>query len=178
MPAYAVLLRGVNLGSHNRIAMPKLRAALTDAGYDDVQTYVASGNVVLRSSKGEAAVVKDVRAVIKATFELDIPATARTAAELKKVVKANPFVKRADNDAKQLHVAFLSAKPAAAKVKTVDPHRYDPDELKVTGREVFAWCPNGFGRSKVLNGIEKSLGVEATVRNWRTVNELLRMTNV
>jgi uncharacterized protein (DUF1697 family) len=177
MPAYAVLLRGVNLGSHNRVAMPTLRAALTDAGYDDVQTYVASGNIVLRTAKSESAVLKDVRAVIKATFFLDIPATARTAAQLKKVVAANPFVKRADDAGKQLHVAFLNAKPSAAKVKAIDPHRDDPDELEIIGREVFAWCPNGFGRSKVLNGIEKALGVEATVRNWRTVNELLRMTS-
>jgi uncharacterized protein (DUF1697 family) len=177
MPAYAVLLRGVNLGSHNRIAMPKLRAALTDAGYEDVQTYVASGNVILRTAKSEAALVEDVRAVINGAFRLDIPVTARTATQLAKVAGSNPFEARADNVAKQLHVAFLSGKPSPARVKDVDPHRDHPEELKIAGREVFAWCPNGIGRSKVLNGIEKALGVESTVRNWRTVTELLRMTS-
>src|SRR5690349_15715297 len=133
MTVCAVLLRGVNLGSHNRVAMPKLRDALTAAGYEDVRTYVASGNVVLRTNKREAALVKHVHSVVEDAFGLDIAIVARTAAELKKVSAANPFVTRASEPAKQLHVGFLSAKPPAAKVKAVDPHRDDPDELRIIG---------------------------------------------
>lgn len=177
MPAYAVLLRGVNVGGHNRVAMPKLRAVLTDAGYEDVATYVASGNAVLRTSRNEAALVSDVHEQIQRAFGLDLPVVARTTAQLKKVASGNPFLRRADDPGKQLHVAFLSARPAPAKVKAVDPTRDAPEELRIVGREVYAWCPNGLGRSKVLNGLEKALGCDATVRNWRTVTELLRMTS-
>jgi uncharacterized protein (DUF1697 family) len=72
-------------------------------------------------------------------------------------------------------VAFLDARPPAAAVAALDDARAAPDELSVRGREIYLWCPNGYGRSKIMDGVERTLGTAATVRNWRTTTELLRM---
>src|SRR5580765_324469 len=90
---HIVLLRGINLGSRNRIAMPALRAALEAAGFADVRTYVQSGNVVLSSSATGAEVTGKVQRVIAKEFGLDIGVVTRRRAQLAKVVERNPLAK-------------------------------------------------------------------------------------
>jgi uncharacterized protein (DUF1697 family) len=137
---------------------------------------VQSGNVVLRSRASEATLVRDVSALLASTFGFEIPVIARTGTQLADVASHNPFVGRASEPNRQLHVAFLDRAPAAAAAARLDPKRALPEELLVRKREVYLWCPNGLGRSKVFTGAEKLLGTAATVRNWQTVNELLRLT--
>jgi uncharacterized protein (DUF1697 family) len=177
MPMYAAMLRGINLGSRNKVAMPALRTMLEDGlGYDDVVTYIQSGNVVFKTGDKAAAVEKAVRYAIAKEFGLDIAVFVRTKAQLKKAVDANPFLK-AGKDADKLHVMFLDAKPAAAKVKAVTDKEWAGDEIAVVGTEAFLHCPNGYGRSKLGNAfVEKQLGVAATTRNWRTMKKLLELT--
>jgi uncharacterized protein (DUF1697 family) len=74
-------------------------------------------------------------------------------------------------------VAFLAGRPDADGVAALDPQRAAPEELQVSGTEIYLWCPNGLGRSKVLTGVERRLGTAMTVRNWRTVTELLRLAS-
>lgn len=166
------LLRGINVGGANKISMPDLRAVFEDIGYENVRTYLQSGNVVFesRSSEGLAA---ELEAAVSRTFGLSISIMIRTRRELERVAGANPFV---TTDAKptSLHVMFLSERPAPKAVNTLDANRSPPDEFEVKGREVFLWYPNGSGRSKLtIDYVEKRLGIRATARNWNTITKVL-----
>ena len=173
MSTYVALLRGINLGGHNRINMGRLRELLADLGHADVQTYVQSGNVVFQSSGRSAAkVANGIEGAIARELGLDVRVLVRTAKELSGIVAANPFV-AGGSDVSVLHAVFLADRPAAALVKALPPTFGAPDEFRVAGREVYLRCPNGYGRTKLNNSLfEKRLGVAATTRNWKTVTTL------
>ena len=176
MPSYVALLRAVNVGGRNRVAMPRLRAVLESEGYEDVSTYVQSGNVCFRSpSRSVASVRGEVERVVEDEFGLDVVVIVRTRADLDTLVQRNPF-RRARVPEQQLHVAFLADRPTRAAVARLDPDRSPPDEFAVVDRHVYLRCPNGIGRTKLTNDyLERRLGTSATVRNWRTVTELRRL---
>ena len=173
MPTCIVLLRGVNVGGAAKVPMAQLRAALSDLGYDGCQTYIQSGNIVLRGNA--RSVAADVHSAIEREFGHDVKVMVRTLTQFEKLTKANPFLRPGADPRRELHVGFLDAKPAKSAADAVDPHRAAPDELQVSGTEIYFTCPNGWGNSKVSTGLEKALGVAMTVRNWRTVTTLLDM---
>jgi uncharacterized protein (DUF1697 family) len=175
MAQHIVLLRGINLGSRNRIAMPALRAALADAGFDDVRTYLQSGNLVLSTTDKADTVARSVQRVIAQEFGLDIAVVTRTRAQLATVVDRNPLAKVA-KDPKRYQVSFLDAKPSATVVRRIEETAAKGERVVVEGREVYAWHPDTIARSKLwalLAG--QSLGVTATARNWTTVTKLLEL---
>jgi uncharacterized protein (DUF1697 family) len=175
MPKQVVLLRGINLGSRNRVAMPKLRAALEDAGFDDVQTYLQSGNVVLSSGLTPAKVAAKCKRQIAESFGLDVEMLVRSEAQLAAIVKLDPLGKVA-SDPKRYQVTFLAAKPKREVVERLEALAAGKERLAAHGRELYAWHPNGVGRSKLAAGLAaKSLGVAATARNWATVTALLEI---
>jgi uncharacterized protein (DUF1697 family) len=171
---HILLLRGVNLGSRNRIAMPQLRDALEEAGFDDVRTYLQSGNVVLSSrTKPDAGVQR----VIAKEFGLDIAVVTRTRAQLASVVERNPLA-RVAKDPKRYQVSFLDAKPSREVVRRIEQAADARERVVVDGREIYAWHPDTIARSKLwalLAG--QSLGVTATARNWTTVQKLLELAD-
>jgi uncharacterized protein (DUF1697 family) len=168
-------LRGINLGSRNRIAMPKLREALADAGFGDVKTYLQSGNVVLSSDKSAAAVGRELERLISDRFGLDIDVVVRSRAELAKVVQRNPLGDVATNP-KRYQVSFLTAKPDAKVVRKLEALAAGGERLVASGRELYAWHPNGVARSKLWAALAgRGIGVTATARNWTTVTKLLEL---
>ena len=165
MDTLIALIRGVNVGGAKRVKMADLRAALADAGYEDVQTYLQSGNVVLRSDREPAALARDV---IAATG-LDVEVMVRTAAQLAGVVEENPYPQVSDG--KTLHVAFLEG--GRPKLPEAD---FAPEECTL-GAELYVWLPDGMRDSALVKALsEKKLGVRATWRNWNTVTSLHGMT--
>jgi uncharacterized protein (DUF1697 family) len=173
VPRYAVLLRGINLGATNRIAMPALRAALEEAGFGDVATYLQSGNVVLSSSKSPGPAVERL---IRERFGLEIPVLVRTRAQLASIVKRNPLGPVA-KDPKRYQVTFLSKKLPAKAVRELEEAAAEKERVVAVGREVYAWHPAGVARSKLWTRLAgKNLGVTATSRNWTTVEALLALT--
>lgn len=175
MAQHILLLRGINLGSRNRVAMPKLRAALIDAGFDDVRTYLQSGNVVL-AGKGRADdVARKVERLIKKEFGLEIAVVARTRAQLAKVVELNPLGKVAKNP-KRYQVSFLKEKPAREVLRRVEEAAAPAERVVAIGREIYAWHPEGVARSRLWTLLAgKQLGTTATARNWTTVTSLLSL---
>jgi uncharacterized protein (DUF1697 family) len=172
-----VLLRGINLGSRNRVAMPALRELLTSAGFDDVRTYVQSGNIVLGSDATEERLVSECRKQIAEAFGLDIEVVARTRDDLAGVVERNPLAEVADNP-KRYQVSFLSAEPDPEVVRKIGAFAAPAERLVAIGRELYAWHPDGIGRSKLSARLAgPSLGVTATARNWTTVTTLLAMAD-
>jgi uncharacterized protein (DUF1697 family) len=177
MARLVVLLRGINIGSRNRISLPELRTALEDAGYADVRTYLQSGNVVLTSTASAKNVARACERLIADRFGLEIAVVARTRSELAKVVDRNPL-KRVAKDPKRYQVSFLATKPSAKIVHELEDVAADREEVVSIGREVYAWHPAGVARSKLWAKLAgKNLGVTATARNWTTVAKLLELAD-
>jgi uncharacterized protein (DUF1697 family) len=172
MARYVVLLRGINIGPRNRIAMPALRDALGEAGFEDVQTYVQSGNVVLTSRAQADTVRRRVEGVIAERFGLDIDVLVRTRADLARIAEANPLKGVAQNP-KRYQVTFLESKLPAETVRTLEQLAAHGEQVVARGKEVYAWTPDGIARSKLWAKLAgTSLGVTATSRNWTTVEAL------
>ncbi|HVD10712.1 MAG TPA: DUF1697 domain-containing protein [Gaiellaceae bacterium] len=174
---YVALLRGINLGGHNKVSMPDLRALFASLGAEDVETYVQSGNVIFKSAEGAGKLTEAIEKSIRRDFGLSVTVLLRTRPQLAKVHAGNPFAK-SRKESTRLHVTFLAEKPDAARVRELDPERAKPDEFKVVGQEIYLHCPNGYGRSKLTNAyFEKQLGVAATTRNWKTVTKLAELVS-
>ena len=169
MTTYVALLRGINLGARNRVSMPDLRTALGEAAYEEVRTYVQSGNVVLVSDAAAADLERDLQALVAGRLGVDTPILVRTADELAGVVERNPFADVAD-DPKRHQVSFLSAPLAADVERDLLAADLAPERVAVDGREIHAWHPAGIQRSPLAGRLtDKRLGVTATARTWRTV---------
>ena len=177
MPRYVALLRGINLGPRNRIAMPALREALEAAGFEGVQTYMQSGNVVLTSRAKADAVRRKVERVVAETFGLEIPVVVRTRTELAAVVKRNPLG-RVATEPKRYQVSFLEQKLPAKALRELEAVAAPGEQVVAHGRELYAWHPAGVARSELWAKLAgKGLGVTATARNWTTVEALLELTD-
>jgi uncharacterized protein (DUF1697 family) len=177
MAQHIVLLRGINLASRNRIAMPKLREALADAGFDGVRTYLQSGNVIVSSNKKAEDVARTTKRTIAKEFGLDVDVVVRTRAELARVVARNPLGNVARNP-KRYQVSFLDAKPGREVVRRVKEAAVPPEQVVVSGREIYAWHPETIGRSRLWTLLAgQRLGVTATARNWTTVTKLLALAD-
>jgi uncharacterized protein (DUF1697 family) len=177
MGAQILMLRGINLGSSRRVSMAQLRELLTSAGYEDVRTYVQSGNVVLGSTAKPADLERESARLISEAFSFEVPVITRTRAELARVVKANPLGDAAD-DPKRYQVSFLSEALDADAVEVLGRRVAASERFAAVGRELYAWHPEGVARSKLWTSLAgKGLGVTATARNWTTVTTLLAMAD-
>jgi uncharacterized protein (DUF1697 family) len=172
-----VLLRGINLGARNRVSMPELRTALERDRFDDVQTYLQSGNVVLASDASPEEVAERCRRRIARAFKLQIDVVTRTRDELAAVVKRDPLGKVA-SDPKRYQVSFLACELDAAILAELAELAVAPERLVAIGRELYAWHPRGVARSKLWARLaDRRLGVPATARNWTTVTKLLELAD-
>ena len=168
------LLRGINIGSRQRVSMPDLRALMEELGHTDVETLVQSGNVVFTSRAKPATLEKQLEEAIEEKLGVDPKVVVRTRDELAAAIDASPF--KVPDDPKNLHVTFLSAKPDAAAVKRLGEAELGPDEIVFKDREIYILYVNGMGRSELAKQLGRAkLGVAATDRNWNTVTKLLEM---
>ena len=157
--------------------MAHLRDALEEVGFDDVRTYLQSGNVVLSSPKKSEDVARMCERAIAERVGLDIDVVVRSRADLARVVQRNPLGDVATNP-KRYQVSFLASKPPAGLERRLAAAAAQQERFAVRGREVYAWHPDGVARSKLwalLAG--RKLGVTATSRNWTTVTKLLELAD-
>jgi uncharacterized protein (DUF1697 family) len=169
-----VLLRGINVGGHKRISMADLRELLSALGYEDVQTYLQSGNAVVTSGEEPAKVERDVSAAIAAELGHEVDVVVRTGAQMAKVVADDPFAGVRDDH--RFHQAlFLAAKPDAKEIARLEDADFSPERLVVQPGVLHAWCPSGVQNSPLLKALTK-LRTSATARNWRTVEKLAEMS--
>jgi uncharacterized protein (DUF1697 family) len=173
--AWVALLRGINVGPHKRIAMPALRETLSRAGFENVRTYVQSGNVLLRSTASELELRDTLERLIHAEFGFEVDVLVRTDAQLAQVVANDPLGEVAQNP-KRYQVTFLSAELEPTVLEKLNQLRAPREALAAHGREIYAWHPDGAARSKLWAALAgNTLGVTATSRNWTTVTTLLAM---
>jgi uncharacterized protein (DUF1697 family) len=166
---YVALLGGINVGGRT-LTSASLREIAAGCGFDDVSTFIQSGNVLFRSGAGATAVGTRLHDAILDASGIDTRVALRTAAQLRAVVGANPLLDRSDDPTK-LSVTFLfdGVVPTMA---AVDPADYAPDEVVVIGREAYLHTPNGMGRTRLVPAVAKKLGLAGTTRNWRSTTKL------
>jgi uncharacterized protein (DUF1697 family) len=155
--------------------MAKLRDVIEGAGFENVRTFLQSGNVLLSSKTKPEQTARTCERLIEAELGLEIDVVVRTPADLARVVERNPLGKIA-KDPKRYQVSFLAGTLPAATRRKLEDAREEPEQFVVSGREIYAWHPEGVARSKLwalLAG--RSLGVTATSRNWTTVTKLLAL---
>jgi len=164
-----VLLRGINLGARNRVAMADLRELLEEEGFSDVRTLLQSGNVVLRSPEPQAEAREHIERALAKRFGFEIAVVTRSTAQLRTVVEADPLGK-ATADPKKHMVAFLAEKPKAAALSRAADGDFGDERWALEGKHLYLWLADGIQHSKLMQALsEKQLGVTATVRNWNTV---------
>ena len=175
MTRYALLLRGVNVGTGNALPMAELRTMLTNIGCTGVRTYVQSGNAGLATTLRAAQVAKGIEVALAQYMGRPIATTLRTLAQLTAIVDGNPFAGVATDPAK-LCVTFLSSAPAGSELAPLRLQDFAPEQFRVRGKEIYSWHPNGQGRSPLAAALGK-LRVRGTVttRNWNTVLKLRDM---
>jgi uncharacterized protein (DUF1697 family) len=176
MATWVVLLRGINVGGANRLAMADLRTLMTDLGHSDASTYIQSGNVIMTSSRSDrAAMAAEISAGIERAHCLTVSAVLRTPVELQAALAVNPFT--TESEGSRVLITFLSDNPAPGDAASLEPDRFVPDRFELRGAELYAHYPNGAGRSKMnLDYFEKRLGVRGTARNLNTVAKLIELS--
>ena len=153
------MLRGINVGGHNKIKMEPLRALYESLMLRDPHTYINSGNVVFRTEARDLVLLaKRIENGIETSFGFRPAVIVRTASELRKVVARNPFTTRRGIDPRKLLVTFLASDPGPEARDQVLRIKTDPEELQIAGRELYIYFPNGVGRSKLrMAVIERTL---------------------
>ena len=176
MKTLVAMVRAINVSGRNVVPMEALRAMFVACGCEDPRTYIQSGNVVFASESSPSACAKAIEHALHKRLGKPISVIVRTAAEFRRVIARNPFISQRGVDTSRLSVSFLSAKPAAARLHALEAVRSGRDRFAAAGKEIYLYCPDGFGNSKLAAAHERVLHVTATVRNWRTVLRLDEMT--
>jgi uncharacterized protein (DUF1697 family) len=169
---WVALLRAVNLGARNKVPMAELRARLEASGYEGARTYIASGNVLLDGPRGRAALATALERLVADAFGVETTAILRSPRELADTLAAHPF----GANTSETHVAFLAARPAGAAAGRLEEVDGGAGRAVLAGADVYLRLPRGVhGSGFSVARVESLLGVQATLRNWRTVAALAEL---
>ena len=172
---YALLLRGINVGTKNSLPMAELRAMLETIGCTGVRTYVQSGNAVFGTTLGEAELTRRIESALEEYMGRPIATTLRTEKELQAIVDGKPFGAVVTKPT-YLCVTFLSHAPTKAEVAPLHAGDWGDELFEIAGRDIYTWHPEGQGRSPLAGALGKlKLRGAVTTRNWNTVQKLLAM---
>jgi len=163
---------------HNTIKMADLTSLYNYLGYPDALTYIQSGNVIFstKESSPEREIALKIEKAILDKFSYTIPVMNRTGAELRNLFSVNPYLSEEKFEPSKMAVIFLHEEVTEEQVQKVSTIDYPPDKFKIIGKEIFIFCPNGFGKTKLYtNFFEKKMGVIGTARNWKTVTTMLEL---
>lgn len=176
MERYIAVLRGINVGGHKKILMADLKQLLTNRGYADVQTYIQSGNIVFdyQQKKSATEIEADLYQIILDSYSFEVPVMVRNLTELKEILSKNPYEKKAAIE--NLYLCFLQTKPEIKSLEKIKDYRFLPDDFTINDRTIYIYCAGRFSDTKYNNAFfEKHLKVEASTRNWKTINKLFDM---
>lgn len=178
MTTHLALLRGINVSGHNMMKMDALKAMLENIGFQNVRTYLQSGNVFVDSEEDAAKVGFMIKQEIFKVFGHEVPTIVITKEDLELCFKNSPFLKEKDIDTKKLYVAFVSVALKSENINDLKISQFKPDEASIDGNRIFIKYAVGAGKTRFdQKYIEKKLNVTATIRNWNTVTNLLELYN-
>jgi len=177
MPTYIALLRGINVSGQKKIKMADLRAMLEKMPFQDVATYIQSGNIVFRAAETKKEHIQDaIKNGIAKAFGFDVPVLVRSVPDFKAILSGNPYTEPEDLAAKKIYYVLLKNIPSDETLFDLDQENYPNELFHVTSECVYLNCKNGAGKAKLTNNIiEKKLQVEATTRNHSTMLKLLEL---
>lgn len=177
MHTHLALLRGINVSGHNMIKMDVLKSTLENLGFQKVQTYIQSGNVFLNSDEENPAKIAFViKQEIYKVFGYDVPILVISKRDLQACVTNCQFLKEKEVDTKKLYVAFVSKELKAENSNDLKMSQFKPDEVQIDNTRIFIKYHIGAGKTRLdQKYIEKKLNLTATIRNWNTVNQLLKI---
>lgn len=173
MHTWILLLRGINVGGNNILPMKELKALCDDLGFQDVQTYIQSGNCVFRSDHPDAATVSSrLEDAIEERFGFRPPVLALSNSDLTAAIAANPYP---DGDPKCVQLFFLFEPATTADLTALDALKAPSEQFELTDKVFYLHAPDGVGRSKLVAKVDKFIPVEKTARNLRTALKLQEM---
>ena len=175
MNTMIALLRGINVGGHNKLPMRELTETLTGLGFRNIETYIQSGNVVFDFEGGsKTKLTNQIRDAIQRSHGFAPDVMLLSAAELEEAILANPFPE-AEDEPKTLHLYFLGSAPQDPDMQRIEDMKGGNERYALVGKVFYLLAPDGIGRSKLAAGVEKALGVSVTARNWRSVTKVREM---
>ncbi len=177
MNSYISLLRGINVSGQKKIRMIELRSLYEAMDLTNAQTYLQSGNVIFESQvQDNDRLAEIITTQIKLSFGHDVSVFIRQAADLQRIIETNPFLHTRNEDPTGLYVTFLQTSPSETHLSALQMPKNETGEFVVGEQEIFVFCPDGYGRTKLSNNFfENKLKMPATTRNWKTVNALYQM---
>ncbi len=179
MITYISVLRALNVGGQNKILMQDLKSIYEKIGFSEVRTYIQSGNVIFKSNSGKSdiEITHTIESEINKKFKSNITVFLRSRDDMINIIDSNPFVKQGINE--MLHLTFLQEAPDISIVNNIRNINFGSDKFEISGKEVYLYCPGGYGISKLSNNFfENKLKVKATTRNWNTINKLALMADL
>ncbi len=176
MNSYVAMLRGINVSGRNKVKMDDLRELVTSLGFSDVRTYIQSGNIIFANdTDSPSEITGQIEGEISRRFGLDVAVVLRTRDDLAEIVENNPFLTQGADPA-HLHVTFLAEAPDRALIDRLDIRNVAGDEYRLRDREIYLYCPQGYGQTKLTNAFwERRLHLPTTTRNWNTITTLLKL---
>lgn len=172
------VLRGINVGGKRSIRMNDLKQIFEQAGFTKVVTYIQSGNVIFNTDKqlGNSELADFIEKAISESYGFEVPVIVRSAVELEKTVKENPFAMDNETDISRLHLTMLKEEPAKEHRMKTESCNFEPDMFSIAGEDIYLLCMGSYSQSKLsTNFFESRLKVPATTRNWKTVLRLLEL---
>ncbi|WP_449600132.1 DUF1697 domain-containing protein [Paenibacillus sp. Marseille-Q9583] len=177
MTTYIALLRGINVGGNKIIKMLDLKAMFQTLGFENVRTYIQSGNVVFESDEGSESLLTGViERKIHEVFGFEVSVIIRTLAEMENVIANDPFQLSEPEEFKRWYVTFLPAEPSAEALDKLRTYENGPDKVRFVGREIYILYEVSVSQSPLFKvPFDRILGMTITARNWNTVNKLVIM---
>ena len=174
---YISLLRGINVSGQKLIKMEALKKMYSNLKFENIQTYLQSGNVIFFTLATDLKILENqITSQIEKEFGFNVPVIVLEVEWLKEIINQNPFAKDTQKDVSFLHVTFLSDQLKEIDRKSIEDKKQSGEEIEFAKNAVYLYCPNGYGKTKLNNNfLESKLKVKATTRNWKTVNELLKL---
>lgn len=175
MISYISILRGINVSGQKLIKMVDLKLLYESLGFEKVQTYIQSGNVIFETEEADLQkLISTIEDAITEKYGFNVPVQIRTKEELKKVIDNLPFT--GERELNRLLVTFLAETPYYLPMDEIERLKATGDEIVFVNSEVYLYVPEGYGNSKLDNNtLERKLKVKATTRNWKTINKLYEM---
>ncbi len=180
MNTYIALLRGINVSGQKIIRMADLKAHLEELGWEGIQTYIQSGNIVFRSVEGNPRqLAHKIKQKLQDKYGLDVPTLVLEPHELMDIIRNNPFTRDPATQQDRLYVTFLFDMPLADLTRKLQELKQPNEQFKIEDKVIYLYYTEGYGRAVMNNNaFEKRLKVEATSRNWKTINKLYEIARM
>lgn len=173
---HIILLRGINVGGHKKIKMVDFKELLLDHGFQNIRTYIQSGNILCESHQEKSVVQQYIQSLIMENYGFEVTVFVLSTSELKHVVQNNPFT-QAGVPIEKLYCTFLERQADRERKEQLLQFKTEEEDFVFANSLLYFCYHNGYGKAKVSNSfVETKLKMQSTTRNWKTMLKLLNMS--